>query len=174
MLFEVEGEIAVMGGVQSTAAAVDHLASPVATRLVWALSVTRPASDPERDTRPQQVIWLGDPALRVPGEGQICAYCNQFDLSQCPGMEDHAYQFGLLLSTGYADKVIEVGAFTVAARLTAQRDVIGAIEAILASRSAGQLHVLPAANHWGLSAHGMAAGVLEQPASVTRPSGEFR
>src|SRR5690349_3648625 len=116
MFFEVVGEMNVELTPEAEMAVVDHPIPPTATRRVWALSVQRPKSDPDYATRPHKVIWLGDPTLRVPGEGQTCAYCNQLDLTRCPGMAEHAYQYGIRFSAK-CPEVIEVGVFDVNAEL---------------------------------------------------------
>jgi hypothetical protein len=139
MLFEVVGEMNVTVSPEAEMAVVDHPIPPVATRQVWALSVQRPQNDPERATRPHKVIWLGDSTLRVPGDGPTCAYCNQFDLTRCPGMEEHAYHYGIRFSSKRPE-VIEVGVFDVNAELAGRMEVIGQIEDILARRLTAGIH----------------------------------
>lgn len=133
MLFEVVGEMNVALATAVDTVSADHPNPPVATRQVWALHVQRPASDSEHNTRPHKVIWLGDPTLRVKGEDQTCAYCNQFDLARCPGMAEHACHYGIRFSMKRPE-VIEVSVFDVDAEVTARPDVMRQIEDILARR----------------------------------------
>jgi hypothetical protein len=139
MLFEVAGEMNLAQSPEAEMAAVNHPTPSVATRQVWALSVARPQNDPERVARPHKVIWLGDPTLRVPGEGQTCAYCNQLDLTRCPGMAEHAIHYGIWFSSKRAE-VIEVGVFDVDAELARRIEIIGQIEDMLARRLIAGVH----------------------------------
>ncbi len=99
------------------------------SRTVWALSV--PVATPGSAPR-DRVLWLGDQVFQT---GATCAYCQQLELVDCPGLHSHAEQYAQRFANSQADpnRKITITWHEIAPGMVQRAEVIKHIERTLAA-----------------------------------------
>lgn len=109
---------------------------PIASRDVWAVIVPRQPGDPNHGTRPERVVWIGDPTWRI-GTAQRCIYCG--GAGDCAGVTAHALSYATQLSRRDASTVYALECFTVEPGVS-RSGIAEWIELLLAQRRADAVY----------------------------------